>query len=83
MLRTLLDGQLVGAPSTLTGRESEVLLRVAWGFTNNDIGEDLGLSTNTVESYRARACEKLALPDRPAIVKFALSSPGCLCHEDE
>jgi two-component system, NarL family, response regulator NreC len=71
MLRTLLDDQLIGAPSTLSKREREVLLRVAWGFTNNDIGGDLGLSTKTVESYRTRACEKLALADRPAIVKFA------------
>lgn len=74
MLRTLLNDQPIGASSTLTPREREVLLRVAWGFTNNDIGGDLGLSTKTVESYRARACEKLSLPDRPAIVKFALMS---------
>jgi DNA-binding NarL/FixJ family response regulator len=71
VLRALLDDQLIGAPSTLSRREREVLLRVAWGFTNNDIGGDLGLSTKTVESYRTRACEKLALADRPAIVKFA------------
>ena len=74
MLRNLLNDQPIGPPSALTGREREVLLRVARGFTNNDIGGDLGLSTKTVESYRARACEKLALPDRPAIVKFALIS---------
>lgn len=74
MLRTILDDQIIGAPSTLTRREHEVLLRVAWGFTNNDIAGELGLSTKTVESYRARACEKLELPDRPAIVKFALMS---------
>lgn len=74
MLRTILDDQPIGTPSTLARREHEVLLRVAWGFTNNDIAGELGLSTKTVESYRARACEKLDLPDRPAIVKFALMS---------
>ena len=74
MIRGLLDEQVMGPPSTLTPREREVLLGVAWGFTNHDIGEKLNLSTKTVESYRARACEKLALPDRPAIVKFALLS---------
>jgi two-component system response regulator NreC len=74
VLRRFLDDPTIGAASTLTKREREVLLGVAWGFTNNFIGGDLGLSTKTVESYRARACEKLALPDRPAIVKFALMS---------
>ncbi|MGA3091546.1 MAG: response regulator transcription factor [Terriglobales bacterium] len=72
-LRGLLD-QPLGEPAALTPRERDVLARVARGFTNNDIGTDLGLSTKTIESYRARACEKLSLPDRPAIVKFALMS---------
>jgi two-component system, NarL family, response regulator NreC len=73
-LQTLLDGHLIGPPSTLTEREREVLIRVAWGFTNNETGEELHLSTKTVESYRSRACEKLALPNRSAIVKFAIMS---------
>ena len=72
-LRSLLD-EPIGPPAALTPREREVLFGIAWGYTNNDIGANLGLSTKTVESYRARACEKLALPDRPAIVKFALMS---------
>ncbi len=74
MLRTILHDQPIGAPSTLTRREHEVLLRVAWGFTNSEIAGELGLSTKTVESYRARACEKFDLTGRPAIVKFALMS---------
>ncbi len=74
MLRAILDDPPLGEPSTLTRREHEVLLGVALGFTNHVIGEDLALSTKTVESYWARACEKLDLPDRPAIVKFALMS---------
>jgi DNA-binding NarL/FixJ family response regulator len=72
VLRSLLNDEPIGTPSTLTPREHEVLLRVAWGFTNNDIGTELGLSTKTAEGYRARACEKLSLADRPAIVKYAL-----------
>jgi two-component system, NarL family, response regulator NreC len=72
VLRSLLSDEPIGTPSTLTPREREVLLRVAWGFTNNETGTELGLSTKTVEGYRARACEKLALLDRPAIVKYAL-----------
>ena len=74
VFRLCLDENTIGAKETLSKREREVLLGVAWGFTNTLIGEDLGVSTKTVESYRARACDKLELSDRPAIVKFALMS---------
>jgi two-component system, NarL family, response regulator NreC len=74
VFRLCLDENTIGAKETLSKREHEVLLGVAWGFTNTLIGEDLGVSTKTVESYRARACDKLELRDRPAIVKFALMS---------
>ncbi|MGA9415415.1 MAG: response regulator transcription factor [Terriglobales bacterium] len=74
MLQSFLDEPKIGAEPPLTQREREVLLAVAYGFTNNFIGADLGLSTKTIEGYRSRACEKLALVDRPAIVKFALMS---------
>jgi len=79
MLRSLLNDEPIGTPFTLSAREREVLVRVAWGFTNNEIGIELGLSTKTVEGYRARACEKLALSDRPAILKYALMS-GWMCE---
>lgn len=61
MLRNLLNDEPIGQPSTLTPREREVLLRVAWGFTNNDIGTELGLSTKTAEGYRTpvAACHRL------------------------
>jgi two-component system, NarL family, response regulator NreC len=74
VFRLCLDETTIGAKEALSKREREVLLGVAWGFTNTLIGLDLGVSTKTVESYRARACEKLELSDRPAIVKFALMS---------
>jgi two-component system, NarL family, response regulator NreC len=74
VLRLCLDETTIAARETLTKREREVLLEVAWGFTNISIGAHLGVSTKTVEGYRARACDKLELIDRPAIVKFALLS---------
>ena len=58
----------------LSGREREVLTAVAMGFTSGDIAGKIGLSMKTVESYKARACAKLGLRDRPAIVSFALAS---------
>jgi two-component system response regulator NreC len=74
MLRVFLDDQTRVAPSSLSRREREVLILIAWGFTNSVIGENLDLSKKTVECYRMRACEKLSLPDRPSIVKFAFMS---------
>ena len=58
----------------LTGREQEVLTAVAKGFTSGDIADRIGISAKTVESYKARACAKLGLKDRPQIVSFALAS---------
>ena len=45
--------------ATLTMRESEVLDRIAQGFTTKQIAEGLGLSPRTVESHRAAIGAKL------------------------
>ena len=45
--------------SSLTPRESEVLDRIAQGFTTKQIAEGLGLSPRTVESHRAAIGAKL------------------------
>lgn len=63
-------------PSTSTGevlseREVMVVKLVAKGYTNKEISTKLGLSTKTVETYRARAAEKLGLHTRAAIVTYA------------
>jgi two-component system, NarL family, response regulator NreC len=58
---------------SLSEREQEVLLRVARGFTSAKIAEDLSLSPKTVETYRARGMEKLALRSRAALVQFAIN----------
>ena len=67
-------GDARGAPGTsqLTGRELEVMRRVAEGFTNTQIAEELGLGVKSVETYRSRVMEKLGLASRSALVRFAL-----------
>ena len=45
----------------LTERELEVMRRVAEGFTNSQIAEELGLGVKSVETYRSRVMEKLGL----------------------
>lgn len=56
----------------LSEREQEVVRLVALGYTNREIAEQLHLSVKTVESYRARAMEKLGLKSRAQLVRYAL-----------
>ncbi len=56
----------------LSERERDVLVRIAWGFSNKEIAAELGLSVKTVETYKARIGEKLNLHSRTEIVQYAL-----------
>jgi two-component system response regulator NreC len=56
----------------LTPREREVMGRVAEGYTNAQIAEELRLGVKSVETYRSRLMEKLGLTSRSALVRFAL-----------
>ena len=56
----------------LSDREEEVLREIAWGRSNKEIGERLGISTKTVETYKARIADKLGLRSRTDIVRFAV-----------
>lgn len=64
----------------LSRREREVLGRVAQGFTNLQVADQLGLSVKSVETYRARLLEKLGLRTRAELVRFAMGS-GLLTAE--
>ena len=46
---------------SLTAREVEVLLQIANGRTNREIGEELGISPRTVETHRERVMTKLGI----------------------
>jgi DNA-binding NarL/FixJ family response regulator len=56
----------------LSPREREVLTLTAEGFSSTEIGERLGLSHKTVETYRQRMMDKLDLHHRSELVRFAL-----------
>jgi DNA-binding NarL/FixJ family response regulator len=66
--------------TALSEREREVLVRIAWGFSNKEIAAELQLSVKTVETYKVRIGEKLALRSRTEIVQYALRQ-GWLNHE--
>jgi len=63
-----------GLWATLSDREQEVLRLVALGHTSKEIADQLSVSAKTVDTYRSRGMEKLALRSRAALVRFALAN---------
>jgi two-component system, NarL family, response regulator NreC len=57
---------------SLSEREEEVLRHIAWGESNKEIANRLGISTKTVETYRVRISEKLGIRSRTEMVRYAL-----------
>jgi two-component system, NarL family, response regulator NreC len=60
------------AASNLTGRETEILRLVAWGYANKEIAHQLNISVKTVETHKAHAMEKIELRTRADVVRYAL-----------
>jgi two-component system response regulator NreC len=56
----------------LSDREHQVMKGIILGRTNREIADSLFLSVKTVETYRARAMEKLGLTNRSELITFAL-----------
>jgi DNA-binding NarL/FixJ family response regulator len=76
----ILSGYLLGgeprrsanAPQNITGREREVLTRIALGESNKMIARALALSVKTVEKHRSNLMRKLHLHNAAAITMFAV-----------
>ncbi|NOT63633.1 MAG: response regulator transcription factor [Acidobacteria bacterium] len=64
--------QAAPANISLSDRETEVLRYVAWGYSNKDIAQTLGISVKTVETHKANGMLKLGLRSRIEVVRFAL-----------
>jgi DNA-binding NarL/FixJ family response regulator len=59
-------------PQSITGREREVLTRIALGSSNKLIARELGVSPKTVEKHRSNLMHKLQLHNAAAITMFAI-----------
>lgn len=66
----------IGSPTAayekLSDREMEVLRRLAAGQTVKEIAFDLGLSSKTVHTFRARVLKKLNLRTTADLVRYAI-----------
>lgn len=58
----------------LSDREREVLRGLAAGRTYQEVAAELGISVNSVGTYRARITEKLGLQGRAELLTFALDT---------
>lgn len=56
----------------LSERETDVVRLTAFGYSNKEIAKQLGISVKTVETYKARAMEKLGLHSRAGLVRYAM-----------
>lgn len=58
--------------AALSEREAEVGRLTAAGYSNKEVAARLELSVKTIETYRARAMEKLGLQSRADLVRYAV-----------
>ena len=65
----VVDG-LLGTP--LSAREVEVLQLVAAGYSNGEVGHQLGLSASTIKAHLARIGRRLGSGDRAHLVALAM-----------
>jgi DNA-binding NarL/FixJ family response regulator len=57
---------------SLTTRESEVLQLIADGFSNKEIGAELGISVKTVEKHRQQVMNKLGIHETAGLTRYAM-----------
>jgi DNA-binding NarL/FixJ family response regulator len=60
-------------PEQLTEHEEAVLRLIAMGYSGKEIAARLDASPNIVEARKNRACEKLGIRSRDALVRYAVT----------
>lgn len=56
----------------LTPRETEVLVLIAEGLTNKEMGEKIALSSRTIETHRERMMQKLGIHTVAGLTRYAV-----------
>lgn len=75
------EEQLRARLESLTNRETEVLLHVAEGMTNREIGERLEISPRTVETHRERLMDKLRIRTVAGLTRFVVENELDRVHD--
>lgn len=65
-------GRAPRATDVLTAREREILVHIAQGKTNREIGTELGISTRTVEAHRDSLMRKLGIRTVAGLTRLAI-----------
>ena len=58
----------------LSGREFEIMIRLANGKSLQEIGNELFISVKTVSTYRSRIMEKMGLTKNTELTKYCLEN---------
>jgi len=74
LVNTLGVKQIKNQHELLSDREMLVLHNIAKGKSLTDIANSLGLSINTVSTYRARIIKKLNLKNNSGIIRYAIDN---------
>lgn len=61
-------------PITLSERESEIIILISEGLTNNQIADDLCLSAHTINTHRKNIMAKLGVKNTAGIVMYAVKT---------
>jgi two-component system nitrate/nitrite response regulator NarL len=70
------------AIDVLSARECEVLALIVQGYSNQEIGEDLGIARNTVKNHLRSILAKLGVRNRAQAAAYAVSH-GLVCLSPE
>lgn len=71
---------IIGIPTRLTLRESQILNMMAEGLSLNAIADKLVISPKTVSTHKIRLMKKLSIDNNADLIRFALTQGE---HEEE
>ncbi len=70
--RRSLKPRIAGGHEPLTSREQQILLELAQGKSNKEVGEALDISVRTVETHRKNLKRKLGISTTAGLTRYAM-----------
>ena len=70
--RRALKPRIADGREPLTSREQQILLELAQGKSNKDVGEALDISVRTVETHRKNLKRKLGISTTAGLTRYAM-----------